>query len=108
MANNKILVYKLNVDFRTKASIKAKIEEIDAIIDELLSTALKSVTQGNYAEYELDTGQSKTRIKYTNVKTVTDSIAAYEALRDYYISRYNGSTGRIRLVDESNFTHNRR
>lgn len=101
----KVLYCKLNFDTRSVSDLRAIIAQLDAIISELLTTALTSVTQGNMAEYELDTGQTRTRIKYTSVSSVTKSIEAYEALRQVYINKIEQMTGgRVtRLVDGKNF-----
>lgn len=102
MATN-ILIYKLPVNYRSDATLIAKIAEIDAIIDELMTAAMKSVTQGNIQEYELDTGQTKTRIKYSTVSSVAQSIQDYETVRQIYVNKLNRSTGAVRLMGENNF-----
>ncbi len=102
MATN-ILVDKLPVNYRSNASLKAKIAEIDTLINELINTAMKSVQKGNFMEYELDTGQTRTRIKYTTVGSVAQSIEDYERLRQMYVNKLNRSTGTVRLMNESNF-----
>jgi hypothetical protein len=101
MATN-ILLFKLPVNRRSAASIKAKIAEIDVLIDELFNSAMKSVSTGNIMEYDLDTGQTKTKIKYTSVSSVVASIEDYEKLRQMYVNMLNGSTGVHRLIDERN------
>lgn len=98
-----LLICKLPVNYRSDSSLKAKIDEIDLLIDELFNTALKSVQQGNLAEYELDTGQTKTRIKYSSVSSVTKAIEDYETLRQIYVNKLNRSVGSVRLMDEKNF-----
>jgi ABC-type transporter lipoprotein component MlaA len=102
MATN-ILIYKSPVNYRSDASLRAKIAEIDILIDELINTAMKSVTQGNIAEYELDTGQTRTRIKYTSVGSVAQSIEDYEKIRQMYLNKLNRTTGSVRLMGEQNF-----
>lgn len=106
MATN-ILICKLPVNYRSDASLIAKIAEIDALIDELLNSAMKSVQTGNLAEYELDTGQTKTRIKYSTVSSVTQSIEDYERIRQMYVNKLNRSTGSYRLMGENNFKKRR-
>lgn len=102
MATN-ILICKLPVNYQSDASLRAKITEIDALINELLNTAMKSVTQGNIAEYELDTGQTRTRIKYTSVGSITQAVTDYKKLRQMYVNELNRTTGHVRLVGEQNF-----
>jgi len=98
-----LLVYKIPTDTRNRAQILALIAQIDAIINELMTTAMKSVSTGNHAEYELDTGQTRTRVKYTSVSSVIKSVEDFERLRTYYMNKINGTTGMVRLVDGRNF-----
>lgn len=72
--------------------MEAKIAKIDAIIDALLVTALTSVKTGNIIEYDIDTGQSRQRVQYSTVKSVTDALAAYEKMRQYYVNKLLGGT----------------
>lgn len=104
---NKVLVCKLPVNYRSRESLLAKVQEIDAIIDELMNQALKSVQQGNIAEYELDTGQTRVRRKYETIGSVRRAIEDYESLRQMYVNKLNRSTGSFRLMDESNFKRRR-
>lgn len=102
MATN-ILICKLPVNYQSDNSLRAKITEIDALINELHNTAMKSVLQGNIAEYELDTGQTRTRIKYTSVGSITQAIADFKKLRQMYVNELNRTTGSVRLMGEQNF-----
>ena len=54
--NSGIKFFKIPTGSQTTAQIQAKIAAIDAIIDELLITALAQVTDGGVAEYEIDKG----------------------------------------------------
>ena len=105
MQGKNVLYYNLKVDRRSVPQMRALVTQIDAIIDELFSNALKSVSTGNYAEYELDTGQTKTRIRYNSVQSVTDQITSFENLRTLYLNQIENKTmGRqAQLVDQSNF-----
>jgi uncharacterized protein YggE len=98
-----ILVCKIEVDYRSETSLRAKINEVDAIINELMNTAMRSVMKGEIAEYELDTGQTRIRKKYNSPAMVQNSIKEYEALRQMYVNKLNKSTGSYRLMDERNF-----
>lgn len=102
-----ILVCKLPVNYRSNSSLRAKITEIDTLIDTLFESALKSVQNGNIAEYELDTGQTRTRLKYSSVSSVTKAIEDYENLRQLYVNKLNRTTGVVRLMDEKNFKNRR-
>lgn len=100
-----VLYYNIKIDRRSPAQIQALINQLDAIIDELFLKALTSVSTGNIAEYELDTGQTKTRVRYTSVTSVKDSIQSFESLREMYVSMLeNKCFGRVtQLVDQRNF-----
>lgn len=104
----RILVCKISPNYRSNASIKAKIVEIDAVIDELMNSAMKSVAQGNIAKYELDTGQTRTKIEYTTLSSVSKAIEDYEGLRQMYVNKLNRSNSVVRLMDEGNFKGKRR
>lgn len=101
MGNNKVIFFKLDAGQQTPAQIKTKIAQIDAIINSLYDTALKSVQSGNIAEYRIDTGQTIQQVKYSNTTTVTNTIQQYEKIR---VMLQNKLTGRrFTLVDQSNF-----
>lgn len=100
-----VFYYSERIDTRKPSDIVRVIGQIDAILDELFNTAMKTVMQGAVAEYELDTGQTKTRVRYTTVKSITDAIDAYEKLRSLYVSKLDAlSNGRsVQLVSQNNF-----
>lgn len=95
-----ILYFSLDANFESCTSIKAKIAKIDAILDSLFNTALKSVAAGNRVEYSIDTGQTKQRVVYATTKSVTDSITSYETIRQMYVSKLTGNE--FRNVDQRN------
>ena len=95
---------KIDNNAETPEEIKAQIAIIDAIIAELLNTALKSVQTGNIAEYELDTGQSKQRVKYTSVGSVMKAVRGWKELRKYFANDLLPRN--VRLMDVKNFRHN--
>jgi len=86
---------------RTKAALLANIAKIDAVIDQLQTTALKSVTTGDKALYELDDGQSKIRVEYTDLTMVSNAVEKYEIIRQYYVNKLTPRM--VRLVDQRNF-----
>lgn len=86
---------------RTRETVLANIARIDAIISSLMTTALTSVQTGNMIEYELDTGQTRTRVIYSKVAEVTSAIHEYEKLRQFYENMLTPK--RVRLVDSKNF-----
>lgn len=105
MQGKNVLYYNTKIDFRSVSQLRQLIVQLDAVINELHSSALAAVGSGNISEYELDTGQTKTRIRYTSVKSVTESIEAFERLRQMYVNKIENAThGRVtQLVDQSNF-----
>jgi spore coat protein CotF len=96
-----VIVVKINGDFESKQSIKDKIAKIDAIIDSLMTTAMTSVTSGNIAEYQIDTGQTTNRVRYTDINQITTTITNYEKIRQMYVNKLVGR--KHILVDGSNF-----
>lgn len=83
----KISFFKIDPGARTSSELKVLIDNIDAIILELQTTALRAVAQGDIAEYDLETGQTTTRVKYTNQKTILQAITGYEKLRQLYVNK---------------------
>jgi hypothetical protein len=95
-----ILYYNLDVNFESCTTIQAKIAKIDAIIDALLTTALKSVQKGDKVEYTLDSGATKTKVVYSSTESVTNALERYEKIRNMYVRRLTGGT--IRNIDQRN------
>lgn len=95
------LFFKIDSAARTPAAINANIASLDAIISELLNTALVSVQKGNISEYELNTGQSTTKLKYASTTSVLNSIQGYERLRKMYENMLVPRM--VRLMDQKNF-----
>lgn len=99
--SGKILYYKAESGKRTPAELKAKIAQIDVIIDELLTTAMTSVSNGNMIQYELDTGQSKQKVEYTEPSQVTAAVQMYEKIRQIYANKLQGR--QVKLTNYKNF-----
>jgi peptidyl-tRNA hydrolase len=85
----------------SKTTIRAKITAIDAVIDALMTTALKAAGTDNITEYSLDDGQTKIRTMYKGADSVLASVQAFEKIKQMYINRLNGRM--TRLVDGRNF-----
>ena len=96
-----ILKYKINSAQQTRAQICAKIAQLDLIIESLYNTALVSVDDGNISEYEIDTGQTKQKVKYTSTASVINSIEKYERMRQLLQNKLTSRT--FRLMDSRNF-----
>jgi hypothetical protein len=90
-----------DVYIESATDVKDKIKRIDAIINALISTALKAAATGNVTEYMLDDGQTKISSTYRNPLEVQRSITAFETIKQQYINQLHGRT--FRLVDSSNF-----
>jgi ASC-1-like (ASCH) protein len=99
------MVTYVNVDynFQSCTTIKAKIAKIDAIINSLFDTALKSVANGDTVEYTLDTGQSKINKIFSSTESVTKAIKEYESIRQMYVNKITSRV--VRLVDSKNFNN---
>lgn len=95
------LYFKVNSGARTREQICALIAQIDLIIDSLLNTALVSVGKGDTEYYEIDTGQTKHRVQYTDADQITEAIREYEKIRQIYQNKLNPRM--VRLRDQSNF-----
>lgn len=95
------LYFKCDVSLRSNTAIRTKIEQLDALIDSLLTTAMTSVSNGNIAEYEIDTGQTRNRVKYSTTDQVVESLRLYENMRQFYANKL--TSGVVRLVDSKNF-----
>jgi len=77
--------------------LKDKITRIDAVIDALMTTALKAAEKDSISEYWLDDGQSKIKTIYKGADGVMNSIRSFEQIRQLYVNRLNGFS--FRLVD---------
>jgi hypothetical protein len=83
-------------------TLKDKITRIDAVIDALLTVALKAAANENITEYSLNDGQTQIKTAYRGSDSVMKSIQAFESIKQMYVNRLNGR--HIRLMDSKNFT----
>ena len=74
MQGKNVLYYNTQLDLRTPAGLRQLIAQIDSIIQELLSNAPAIIANIGIAEYDLDTGQTKTRVRYNSIAQLTNSI----------------------------------
>lgn len=86
-------------------SIKARIATLETILDQMLTSIEKATKTGHFDEYKLDTGQTRTEIKY---RSMNELVSAYNVLvmrldREYakLEAKHNGRV--FRLVDGKNF-----
>jgi transcriptional regulator GlxA family with amidase domain len=86
-----ILYFKMDVNFQTCASIQAKIDKIDALIDSLFAASIKVAATSAKASYKIDDGQTVQEVVYTTPLQIQKSIQAYEKQRQYYINQLAGN-----------------
>lgn len=89
----------------SKKTAREKIIAIDAIIDALLSTALKAASAGDVTEFSLDDGQSKVKTIFRSPMEVMKSIEAFKMLKQEYMNTVNGRV--MRMIDGKSFTRRR-
>ena len=80
----KVTYQKISFDLGTCQNAQDYLVLIDEIINSLFATALVNVQNGQYVEYEIDTGQTKQKVKYNTPKEVTEAIEYYRRLRKNY------------------------
>lgn len=85
-------------------TMKAKIVAIDAIIDKLLVTSLRSVGNDDISEYWLDDGQTKIKTIYRSSTQASSAINIFERIKQRYVNRLNGRS--VRLMDSQSFNGN--
>lgn len=78
---------------------------IDTILVSMLSAISSATVSGQFAEYKLDTGQTKTEIKYTNLAELQKSYAAMFRTRQMVQAQLNyNKTGRVfSVIPSKNF-----
>jgi hypothetical protein len=96
-----VFVKRVDLCFDDATTLQQRIAKIDTLIDSLLDVALTCITQGNIAEYEIDTGQTRNRVKYNSQAQIMASIDAYDKIRHKYINKL--TPRKVRLVDSQNF-----
>lgn len=101
-----VLYFEADVNLESCTTITEMIAKIDAIILALLTTAMKSVTNGHRVEYSVDTGQTKQKVVYSDVNTITKAIEGYRKIRAELLFELNG--GEYRNVDSRNLRGRRR
>lgn len=87
-------------------TIQDRIARIDAVIDALLTTAIKAAAKDGISEYSLNDGQTTIKTVLKGSDSVAASIAAYRRLKKLFIEDLNTrSVGRcMHLIDSKNLT----
>jgi hypothetical protein len=96
-----VIYCKIDANLQSCTTIKAKIVKIDAIIDVLYETALKSVANGDTVEYSLDDGQVKINKTFATTESVISAIKGYENIRTMLSNKLVPRV--VRLMDGKNF-----
>lgn len=86
------------------ASLQAKINAIQTIIDALLSTAASAALNDDIEEYWLNDGQTQIKCVYKGVDHIQNSIMKFEQLKQMYANQKGGRM--VRLSDSKNFPNN--
>lgn len=95
-------VFKITDGCQTREELNLQLQEIRALKSALISSSLATITAGNTYEYELDTGQTRQRVRYRTMKEITDAIQYFRVLENDILSKLRG--GRVsRLVNYKNF-----
>ena len=74
----------------TKATLSGKIAAYDALIDSMEKAVLEATVSGHLSQYEMNDGQMVVRAQYRNINEMTKALTGLEAIRQRYISRFNG------------------
>lgn len=82
-------------------SYEARVLALETLVDQLILAAANAATTGQYQEYWLDDGQSKTRIIYRNMNEIDRSILSTQKLIAYYKNQLQGRI--TRLMPGQNF-----
>lgn len=87
---------------QSATTLEAKISAIDAIIDALTLSAIDIANGGDQVnEYQLNDGQTIIREVYRGTQRIAAAINAFEAIKQRYVSRYNGRVKR--MIDSKSF-----
>ena len=81
-----VFVKRVDLCFDPTTTLEARIQKIDTLIDSLLDVALTCITQGNIAEYEIDTGQTRNRVKYNSQAQIMASIDMCNKISQQYMN----------------------
>ena len=96
-------IYKTKLDTckQSREQIVAKIQRIDQNLDNLYTASENLALNGDVEEVEIDTGQSKQKVKYRDPESLAKTISRYENIRDNLRSRLSSSV--TQLMDAKNF-----
>jgi len=75
---------------RSASNVEDQIKKIDQSISALLDSMLDSATKSGMMEYEMDSGQSRVKVKYRNPDQINKTIAGLQAYRTTLVNEING------------------
>ena len=81
MAIYDIPVLKTIGGSRTPEAILERIANIDLIIERIETAMLEADASPSMVEYELDTGQTRTRVKLSSISQMTSTLETLEKIR---------------------------
>lgn len=87
------------------SSLEAQLALIDTILVGMLAAMSEANASGQFAEYKLDTGQTKTEIRYTSLDELQKSYAMMFRTRQTVQAQLNyNKTGRVfSVIPSKNF-----
>ena len=87
MALYEIPVLKIVSGQQTREQITARLTNIDLIIERIESALLESNSSPSMVEYELDTGQTKTRVKLASASQMVSTLETLDKMRGRLVSK---------------------
>lgn len=88
----------------SKTTIADRIAAVEAVIQAMESALLKAAAGQDISEYQLNDSQTIIKVTNRDVGSITKSMNALIALKNYWINRYNGRV--VRAMDSKNFPRN--
>lgn len=82
--------YTISQYVESGCDLRAKIANIDALIDAMELKLLDVVGTSDLEEYQMDDGQMRVRTRYRNTADVMNGIKSLEQLKQRYVNRLNG------------------
>jgi len=76
---------------RSASDVKGQILKIDQVIDALVNSMLDSATKSGVMEYEMDSGQSRVKMKYRNPDQINKTIDGLRVYRMQLANQINES-----------------
>lgn len=104
MAEYQIPVLKIATGQMTVDAIKARVTQVDAIIDAHLAAMIVGSDSYNIVEYELHTGQTKTRVEKSSQSDIATSLDKLQKYRDFLAAKCVPRN--VKMVGVNSFRNN--